>query len=361
MAELLKDRYFTKQFIEKLASKIAKKYPDFDPKKFQKLVFDETWLAKELKDRMRHLALCLGETLPKEYAAAITILKKTAPDFNDFDAMLFPDFVEVYGLDDWELSLDALGFFTKYSSSEFAIRPFLLKDPQDVMRRMVEWAKDENLHIRRFASEGCRPRLPWAMAIPAFKKDPTPVLAVLELLKKDESDYVRRSVANNLNDISKDHPDLVLDVCEKWHGQHKHTDWIVKHACRGLLKSGNRRAMFLFGFGDPAHVTVDNLELSKRKLPIGDQLQFSFDVKSSRGSLKKLRVEYAIHFKKATGKSGMKVFKITENSYDKNTASFSAKHSFKDLSTRKHYPGEHKIAIIINGVQKVTKIFELTY
>jgi 3-methyladenine DNA glycosylase AlkC len=99
------------------------------------------------------------------------------------------------------------------------------------MRYLYTRAEVQNHDVRRLASEGCRPRLPWAMALPQFRKDPSPALPILEKLKNDESDYVRKSVANNLNEISKDHPQLVLDICERWYGQTANTDWLVKHAC----------------------------------------------------------------------------------------------------------------------------------
>src|SRR5690606_550673 len=145
-------------------------------------------------------------TLPPDYIEAVGVLKKAAPYFTGLEAMIFPDFVETYGLDHWEASMDALELMTRYSSSEYAVRPFIAKDTERMMAQMLEWAHSDSEHVRRLASEGCRPRLPWAMGLTMLKKDPSPILPILETLKQDESLYVRRSVANNLNDISKDHP-----------------------------------------------------------------------------------------------------------------------------------------------------------
>jgi len=197
------------------------------------------------------------------------------------------------------------------------------------------------------------------MALPKFKKDPSPILPLLEKLKDDPSETVRRSVANNLNDISKDNPDIALDLCEKWYGTNKNTDWIVKHACRGLLKAGNKRALKLFGYSDPDCVSSENFKISSTKIKKGEELHFSFDLLvQAEGSIR-VRIEYAVYFMKANGKQNKKVFKITENTYGVGTHRFKRKHSFRDMTTRKHHAGEHKISIIINGEEKTLLSFNL--
>lgn len=358
MAERLKDLFFTQDSINEFANAILKHYPDFDKQLFLKLMSDESLESKELLDKMKHTTKCLFATLPKPFYKALDILIKAAPDVKGFEAMAFPDFVATYGLDEWDLSLPALGHFTKYYSSELAVRPFLDKDPQKGMACMMAWAEDNNPKVRRLASEGCRPRLPWAMALPKFKKDPGPILPILEKLKDDVSEDVRRSVANNLNDISKDNPELVLAICEKWNGMSPNTDKIVKHACRSMLKAGNKRALAIFGYGDPLLVAVKNLAFDKKTVNTGDDLAFSFDIVVEKKS--KVRLEYAVYFVKAKGKSSKKVFQIIEKEYDAGTYSISRKQSFKEQTTRKHYPGTHQIAIIVNGVEKAKDSFELT-
>ncbi len=359
MAERLKDMFFTESSINALADAIKGHYGRFNKKKFVQLVFDEAFREMELKQMMRHTTECLSQTLPKSYKQAVKILMKAAPEVKGFEAMCLPDYAELYGLDDWDLSLDALACFTKYSSSEFAIRPFIKKDAKRAMAFMKKLADDPDDKVRRFASEGCRPRLPWAMALPQFKKDPSPILPILEKLKDDESEFVRKSVANNLNDISRDHPKLVLDLCEKWHGKSGRTDWIIKHACRTMLKAGDRRAMSLFGFGDPKQIGVDKFKLQKKSLAIGDQLHFSFVLKVGTKKACKVRLEYIVYFAKASGKVGKKVFKITENTYQPGEQVFTRKHSFADMSTRKHHPGKHEIAIVVNGVEKAKEAVRL--
>ncbi len=359
MAERLKDRFFSDKSITELGTAIVDVYPDFDQTEFDNLIYSDGWEDKELKQKMRHTTQCLEATLPGDYPTALKILEAVAPKIKGFDVMVFPDYVECYGLDDWDISLPALALFTTICSSEFAIRPFLEKDPEKGMDQMLKWAMEKDPHLRRLASEGCRPRLPWAMALSEFKKDPTPIMPILEALKDDPSEYVRRSVANNLNDISKDHPDMVLDICEKWYGQNENRDRIVKHACRTMLKAGITRALLLFGFGDPGHIVAEDLVFDKPSLAIGDDLRFTFKLNLGTEEASRLRLEYGIDFIKSKGKPSRKIFQIREASFKPGRHIISRKHSFKDLSTRKHYPGQHQIIILVNGVEKTMANFEL--
>lgn len=359
MPEKLKDVFFTNSFIEQLGAAIRQVHPTFDQAKFTGLVFDDSWEARELKEKMRHITRCLHAVLPGRYAEALPILTGIAPLFTGFDAMIFPDYVECYGLDDWDLSMPALALFTQQASSEFAIRPFLAQDPERAMVYLAAWAEDENHQIRRLASEGCRPRLPWAMALPAFKKDPGLILPILEKLKGDESEFVRNSVANNLNDISKDHPELVLDICERWYGASPNTDWIVKRACRTLLKAGNERALRLFDFGLPAGISVEALDLDKQVLGIGDDLRFGFELQVATEKVCRVRLEYRIDYVKASGKLSPKIFQLRETDFNPGSYQLSRKHSFQNRSTRKHFPGQHRLAIIVNGIEMAGVSFEL--
>lgn len=359
MAEKLKDVFFTRVTLTQLAEAITRVDAKFDRAKFLALVFDDDWESKELKARLRHAAICLGQVLPKSYAQALKILKQVAPQSRGFDGMIFPEFVEVYGLEDWERSLPALEFFTRFGSSEFAVRPFLHRDPKRGMAFLLKCADSTDHHVRRWASEGCRPRLPWAMALPKFKADPSPILPVLEKLKDDESEYVRKSVANNLNDISKDHPERMIAVCESWFGHSPRTDWIVKHACRGLLKARHERALQLFGFDDKKQVEVTKLKLDKKRLAIGEDLTFSFELLVGGNDERKLRLEYTIDFVKAGGKTSKKVFQLAEKNYLPGAHPQRKKHATADLSTRKHYPGKHQLAIVVNGKELATVGFDL--
>jgi len=358
MAEPLKNLY-NQVFFEKLCKDLKQAHASFNQKKFMKLIFDDTWESRELKPRMRHISQSLHTTLDLPYKKAILILKKAIQGNSGFEYMFYPDYVELYGIDDLKISLSALASFTEFASSEFAIRPFIVKYEKQAMEQMMKWSNSKNLHHRRLASEGCRPRLPWAMALPKYKKDPSPILPILENLKHDSSEYVRRSVANNLNDISKDHPSLVLDIAKKWIGNNKDTDKLVKHACRTLLKKGDTKALVLFGNGDPKMIDIVALQLSSKKIKIGKDLFFEFSIKNNSSKSVLLRVEYIIDFQKKSGTASRKIFKITENNYSPGLTEMKRKQSFKDLSTRKHYPGQHKITIVINGVEKASQVFEL--
>ncbi len=359
MAEKLKELFFTEKSIEKFADSLKKAWPDFDKNKFSKLIYTDEWKDLELKQKMRYISTALKKVLPENFTEACDVLKKAAPEIKGFESMSLPDFVELYGIDDPDTSLDALYEFTKYSSSEFAIRPFIIKYPEKVMGKMLEWSTDPNINIRRFSSEGCRPRLPWAMALPVFKKDPYPIIPILENLKCDESEFVRRSVANNLNDISKDNPEIMLKLCADWYGDSEMTDRIIKHACRTLLKSGDKTAMMLFGYGDPENIHIRDLILVKSEIEVGDYLYFSFYLDINEKKDVKIRIEYRIDFMKSNGKLSGKVFKLTENSFKPGIKKYNRKHLFADMSTRKHYSGIHVLTIIINGVEKAQTDFEL--
>lgn len=359
MSKQLKNIYFTSESINNIADLIQKNYSGFNKKEFIKLINSQGFKNMELKEKMHHLTKCLYSTLPSSYTAALDILIKIASEVKGFESMSLPDFVEQYGLDDWDISLPAMAHFTKYSSSEFAIRPFLDMDPKRGMKFMMELAENENPNIRRFSSEGCRPRLPWAMALPKFKKDPSLIIPVLDKLKNDESEFTRRSVANNLNDISKDNPNIALEICEKWKGESENADWVIKHACRGMLKAGNKRALMLFGFGDPKNIDIEGLNFNTEAVNLGNKLQFFFNLINKEKKLTKIRLEYSVYYMKANGKLAGKMFQISEKSYEPGKYFITRNQSFVNMTTRKHYPGKHEITILVNGEEKIRKAFQL--
>jgi hypothetical protein len=186
------------------------------------------------------------------------------------------------------------------------------------------------------------------------------VLEVLEQLKDDESEFVRKSVANNLNDISKDNPELALETAVRWYGYSDRTNRIVKHGLRTLLKKGNTQALRLFGFGDPSTLNVEGFEIDKKSLPIGDVFHFSFQLVNTKKTTQKVRLEYKIDFVKSNGTTSGKIFQIIEKEFHPGPSELKRKHGFHDLTTRKHYPGLHRISIIVNGEKKVEKSFHLT-
>lgn len=362
MSDLIKNIY-NHNALQALALDIQSVYKEFQANEFLASTIDDTWETLELKERITKISMNLGKYLPGDYKSAIAIIDQVVMNYgswlNGFVAFL-PTFVELYGQDeaDWDTSMAALARYTPYASSEFAVRPFIINHEDRMMAQMYTWSKDENELLRRLSSEGCRPQLPWAQALPSFKKDPSPILPILTQLKQDPSETVRKSVANNLNDISKTHPDLVIRLAKDWYGQHKYTDWIVKHGCRTLLKKGNRDVLAIFGYHDTTSIDVQQFSLNPAKISIGQQITFSFVISAKKAT--KVRLEYGIDYVKSNGKRNRKIFKISEIALKENQQkSYEKNHSFADLSTRKHYPGTHSITLIINGAERGSLNFEL--
>lgn len=366
MGEPLKDIYGD-MFLYDFGYKINAVYSNFNPNSFVTAVMDNNWDKLPLKSRMRRISEILRQYLPMGYEEALDVLFAIDKTCIGFPYLFFPDFVAVYGLSEehWDLSIKALERFTQRSSSEFAIRVFLLRDPNRVMSRMMIWSKHPNEHVRRLASEGCRPRLPWGAAIPIFKSDPSPVLAILEQLKADPSLYVRKSVANNLNDISKDNPSVVLDTAQKWIGVHPYTDWILQKGCRTLIRKGNSEAMKLFGytsFTDKVLIgTGASISVRPPKLKIGESCELQYELNIPKGDPVHIRIEYGIDFVKARRGNSRKLFLLSDKMITGGTHFSGIRtHNFKDLTTRRHYPGDHQITLLINGQEIARTILKIT-
>lgn len=367
MAEPLKAIY-NEAFLRDFGHKIRSRHSDFDIEEFISLVMAEPWDDLELKKRMRRITETLGSCIQLPYEKALEILFAITEDCVGFPYLIFPDFVEVYGQreEHWELSMKALETFTAKSSAEFAVRPFLLREPERMMERMLTWSKHPDEHVRRLASEGCRPRLPWGQALPMFKHDPAPVLPVLEQLKADASLYVRKSVANNLNDIAKDHPEIVLETARRWKGTHPHTDWIVRHGCRSLIRKADPEIMALFGYAkqaadEPSLIRRASLVMEPTALSIGDSSELQYELQVREGDPVRLRIEYGIYFVKASGRTARKSFLLTDKTVAGGTALTGKRtHRWAELTTRRHYPGEHRIVLLVNGQEVSAVTLELT-
>jgi len=355
-AELLKD-HISPAVVQRIAQCCHQHYQPFASKAFADEVLTAEFPALALTERLQKVASVLAKYLPSEFDTACAILYPVSAEFSGLVGFIFPDFVRQFGINHLETSLAALGHFTQFSTSEFAIRPFLITYPSRTLAQLAQWADSENVHLRRLASEGCRPRLPWGKALPAFKRDPSAILPILAKLNADSADYVRRSVANNLNDISKDHPELALDLAETWAGKSAQTDWIIKHAMRGLLKKRHPRALALFGYR-PLAIEAE-LHLAKNQLEYGETLGFAIQLKIPTGS-GKIRVEYAIDFASAKGQLRHKVFQWVERSFADPEWQASRSYTFTDLTTRKHYAGLHKLHLILNGQIMCSRDFVLS-
>lgn len=357
MADTLKSMY-NEAFLCSFGNKVKGAYAPFEVERFVAEVMDDTWDSLELKARMRQITLKLGALLPPSFEKALAVLYAIDETCEGFPYLFFPDFVEVFGSaeTDWTLAMQALERFTAKSSAEFAVRSFIERDPERMMRQMAAWAEHDNEHVRRLASEGCRPRLPWGQALLMFKRDPGPILPILERLKADPSLYVRKSVANNLNDIAKDHPDLVLELARRWKDTHPHTDWIVRHGCRTLIRRGGPEALELFGYaagddGEPL-VAEATLAIAPDSVRIGDSTELRYELTIREGESAKVRIEYGIDFVKAGGRTSRKLFLLSDKTVPGGSRiGGTRRHSWADLSTRRHYPGEHRIVLLVNGVE----------
>lgn len=362
---LIKDIYSI-AFYENFTNCVAKVIPDFDKQQFLNLIFDADFANKEWKERMQHTTVVLHQFMPADFGKAVlTIeniienLKKDKFTDGNLAFIFFADYIEKYGIDDFKTSAKAFVMITQFISCEFAVRPFIIKYHQDMIDEMIKWSLHENHHVRRLASEGSRSRLPWAMAIPALKKDPTPILPILENLKTDSSEYVRRSVANNLNDIVKDNPKIVLDIAAKWQNISPETDAIIKHGSRTLLKQGNTDILKHYGL-ESTNITLSDFEIITPKVKIGEYLEFQFSLNNSNPENKTVRLEYAVYYQKSKGHLAKKVFKISERIYQPNQlVKIKRNQSFKVITTRVFHLGKHQLSIIINGTESELLDFEL--
>jgi 3-methyladenine DNA glycosylase AlkC len=302
--------------------------------------------------RMAHAADGLRVHLPTDYPRALQIVLRMAPLLpGGFADMVLPEFVGRHGLDHFDLSLQALRELTPYSSSEFALRPYLERDAVAVLALAERWAEDDNEHVRRLASEGTRPRLPWGRRLPALGAAPQLSQPILERLRADPSDYVRRSVANHLNDHAKDHPDWVLDLLERWPREAAETQWIIQHALRNLIKAGHPRALKLVGVTRGAQVALQAFTVAPARLQLGQTLRLGATLRSTAQTSQKLVVDYAIHYVKSNGSHSRKVFKWRTLKLDGGAElRLEKKQTIIDLTTRKHYAGRHGVELLVNGV-----------
>ncbi len=325
----LKDM-FNIETVGALADALALEYSEFPGNDFLTRVFDSSWDQLALKARVRHITQILGDYLPSDYQEGLNILKRALPHLTDqgFEKMVFPDYVEVFGLDDWDTSMDALEEFTKHISGEFAIRPFISLDPDRTLARMNEWARHPHPGVRRLACEGCRPRLPWGLRLIDLVADPSPILPILEILKDDPREEIRRSVANNLNDISKDNPRIVIQILTRWQ-KPENTDRsrLIKHALRTLLKSGHPQALGLLGFSNDPQIDVLKISLEPQQIMLGESVEFSFEIKSTAETDQDLMIDYRVHFLRANGKHLAKVFKLSQKHWGREKRSKSLKNT----------------------------------
>jgi 3-methyladenine DNA glycosylase AlkC len=354
------------------AAQIQIAFPEFDTDAFVTQI-EPQLPPLELKERVAVFTEALHDHLPANYAEAIGILVSIFGGENSPEEGLFKEtngwaywsianFVEQYGLEDFDTSLAAMHTITKHFSCEFAIRPFLVNYPAQTLVVLDAWTGDPSPHVRRLVSEGTRPRLPWGMRLHQFVDDPTPTLTLLDKLKDDEAEYVRRSVANHLNDITKDNPEQAIATLQRWNKGEPSPEiqWITRHALRSLVKAGNPDALALLGYGPP-QVSLSDFTITPDHIHMGDTFVLEFTLHSEADREQNLVVDYVVHFVKANGKTSPKVFKLkTAVLPPDQSLTIQKKHTIKPITTRRYYPGEHRIEIQVNGKIMGESKFQLT-
>lgn len=352
--------------VKKTSGMFRSAYPGFDDKRFQKCSLKLDSL--ELKGRVLLITAGLKNELPDDYALSAKILKKVLAEkkLTGFELWPISEYISQFGTEHFEESFELMYELTQQFTAEFAIRPFLLKDPERVLKKLKGWLKDENVHIRRWISEGTRPLLPWGAKIPSFVAKPA-TLHLLEALKHDEELYVRKSVANHLNDISKHHPDLVVQTLKDWvkscpSSHREKIEWIKKQGLRTLIKKGHPQALALMGVSDKVDVKVSALKLNKDKFKLGDTLEFEFTLESMASKKQKIIVDYGIGFLKSNGSISTKMFKLKSLELaGKESVVIKKRHSLKAITTSTFYSGTHELVLQVNGkiLKKVSWQFKV--
>jgi 3-methyladenine DNA glycosylase AlkC len=371
MAEPLKT-FFSPDLVRRLAADIARVHSSFPRRAFVALAskgLDEL----ELIDRGAHIALALASHLPESYPDAVDVLLRSLGPEHETDELIgvgmapffyLPHtlFVAEHGLDHFDLSMRAQYELTKRFSAEGSMRPYIALDPERTFRVLRAWTKDENAHVRRLVSECTRLRLPWAMRVPWLDANPERVLELLELLKDDPSTMVRRSVANNLNDLGKVRPELLTRTCAAWlEGPSAERRALVEHALRSAIKRGEPGALALLGYGGKASVAVEDVRIEPKRVPIGGKVSVEFTLRSKTRAPQDLLVDLAVHFVKASGNASPKVFKLKRIALlPKGRATFEKTVSLAVHTTRKPRPGEHQVDVIVNGTTLPVGSFVVT-
>lgn len=341
--------------VDQIAREIKLFYPDFNSKKFS--VVSKRFPDLELKARVVAISQALKLYLPPEYPNALRILVKVIKNkkLSGFSLWPFSEFIGQHGLDHFDESLQAMYYLTKEFTSEFAVRPFFIKDHKKVLKFFHRWVTDKNVHIRRFVSEGSRPLLPWGLRLNIFKENPQLSVALLNDLKHDPELYVRKSVANHLNDVTKFNPDLVIQTLRQWEKDvpTEHANkiaWIKRHGLRTLIKKGHPSALKLMGVSDQAQVEIKNLKSDKINYKSNDKLNFKFTVQSKSAKKQKLIIDYVIYFVKANAKTTPKVFKLKTLTLEpKENLVVEKNHSLRPITTMVFYKGTHFLSIKVNG------------
>jgi 3-methyladenine DNA glycosylase AlkC len=339
-----------------IAARIQAVHPGFNRTAFCRAALDG-YLDLGLLARGLHIARALRLHLPDDYPRALKILlasigpRPTGHSMATFFYLPHTQFVAEFGLDHPEISLDAQHALTRRFTAEFSIRPFIVRHPGPTFERLHRWADDPDPHVRRLVSEGTRPRLPWAMRLTGLQRDPSPVLPLLEKLRDDPDPAVRRSVANHLNDIGKDHPDLLARIARAWlKGATASRRRLVEHALRSAVKRGHPGALAALGCHKAPDVVVEAVRIEPGRPTIGEQVRIRCRLRNPSTARQSLIADLRVHFVKARGTSAPKVFKMARVELPAGAARDLAKSvSLAVHTTRKPYPGRHGVELLLNG------------
>ncbi|MBG0827845.1 DNA alkylation repair protein [Planomonospora sp. ID67723] len=310
----------------------------------------------ELKDRVRHVARALDAGLALPFPRAAEVLREAASHarLDMWSGWPATEYVGLRGLDHLDEAMAALAALTPYATGEFAVRPYLDRYRDDALKVMYGWAESPDEHLRRLASEGSRPRLPWGSRV-RWLMEPGPTLPILDRLRDDPSEYVRRSVANHVNDLAKDHPGVAVELLGRWRSEGgSHVEKVLRHAVRGLLRAGHPGGLELVGV-TPGGGSVEALVLDGERVAVGDRLRFTVTV--SAGSPGPLVLKYAVR-----RDGSRRVFHLGERSAEVagQVLTVSKSHSFRPVTTRTEPPGPRVLEIIVNGTVRASAPFTLT-
>ena len=355
--KLFKD-WFDKSAATAMAKQIASVYSDFDSARFKRFALRDIE-SLEFNDRVKQFSEALHRTLPESYPVAVGILVDSLPV--EASAASITDgwlqwpigqFIADHGTDHYRASMHAMTELTQRFSSEFAVRPFVERYPDKIFDELLKLTKHPSEHVRRWCSEGVRTRLPWGNKLQGLIADPAPVLPILEALLDDESLYVRKSVANNLNDLSKDHPQLVFFKCREWQQKNNpNRDWIIRHGLRTLIKQGNPDALALTGFGKPVNMKVQ-LSVKPKNIQIGQSVTMQLNLKNNSECNQNLMIDYIVHYVRKNNVVNEKVFKWKALDIDAgSTVTLEKAHPMKETTVRALYSGVHKLEVQVNGVR----------
>lgn len=361
---LLKDSLFNSDTVSMLANALSQAYPKLNEQDFINSALS-AFPNLELKERMSHLTLLIEKSIDADFEETLNILERSlkfASQDEHFVFGAYQEYIMIRGCTEEHLerSLEYMGKFTSYFSAEFAIRPFINNFPEKTYEQFKLWSLSDDHHQRRLASEGLRPKLPWA---PKIEFDYSMAVPVLDNLYYDSERYVTRSVANHMNDISKIDPDLAVKTLEKWKADgkqdKKEMTYVINHSLRTLIKKGHPGTLDFLGYPTNPNISIENKMIENPSIQLNDTLIFNFDIVAHEDL--SLIVDYNVNYPMAKGKRSDKVFKIKKlNMKAGESISISKKHLFKSMTTKKLYTGTYDLSIRINGMNIDVGSFDLT-